>query len=180
MRYSVTYRGYKQSGGVISLPPDPPLSTSLSHLFFKEICPIDGGNYIGTLTQYLGMRKVNVRVLAGANNVMLMTATAYNIKKLLKFKTNFAKSQAKALVLSYLQIKTCIKVILAILRHLNCSIKNTNFYHETDLKPLILCRLLVFFGGCATATIISGMFFMIVPNEIHSCQNSSSPNHFSE
>ena len=45
MRYSVTYRGYKQSGGVISLPPDPPLSTSLSHLFFKEICPIDGGNY---------------------------------------------------------------------------------------------------------------------------------------
>ena len=51
----------------------------------------------GTLTQYLGMRKVNVRGLAGANKVMLMAATAYNIKKLLKFKTNFVKSQAKAL-----------------------------------------------------------------------------------
>ena len=81
----------------------------------------------GTLTQYLGMRKVNVRGLAGANKVMLMAATAYNIKKLLKFKTNFAKSQAKALVLSFLKIKTSIKVKLAILRHLNCSIKNTNF-----------------------------------------------------
>ena len=45
MRYNVTYRGYQQSGGVMSLPPDPPLSTSLSHLVFKEICPIDGGNY---------------------------------------------------------------------------------------------------------------------------------------
>ena len=73
------------------------------------------------------MRKVNVRGLAGANKVMLMVATAYNIKKLLKFKTNFAKSQAKALVLSYLKIKTFIKVILAILRQLNYSIKNTNF-----------------------------------------------------
>ena len=43
------------------------------------------------------MRKVIVRELAGANKVMLMAATAYNIKKLLKFKTNFVKSQAKAL-----------------------------------------------------------------------------------
>ena len=80
----------------------------------------------GTLTQYLGMRKVNVRGVAGANKVMLMTATAYKVKKLLKFKTNFAKSQAKALVLSYLKIKTRIKVKSAILRHLKCSI-NTNF-----------------------------------------------------
>ena len=38
-----------------------------------------------------------------------MAATAYNIKKLLKFKTNFVKSQAKVLVLSYLKIKTLIK-----------------------------------------------------------------------
>ena len=73
------------------------------------------------------MREVNVRGLAGANKVMLMAATAYNIKKLLKFKTNFVKSQSKALVLSYLKIKTLIKVKLAILRNLNCSIRNTNF-----------------------------------------------------
>ena len=59
----------------------------------------------GTLTQYLGMRKVNLRGLVGANKVMLMAATAYKVKKLLKFKTNFTKRQAKALVLSYLKIK---------------------------------------------------------------------------
>jgi len=46
VRYDDKYRGYQHSGGVMSLPPDPPLSTSLSHLIFKEICPIDGGNYI--------------------------------------------------------------------------------------------------------------------------------------
>lgn len=67
----------------------------------------------GTLTQYLGMRKVNVRGLAGANKCMHMAATAYNLKKLLKFKTNFAKSEAKALVLSYLKIKALAKLILA-------------------------------------------------------------------
>lgn len=55
MRYSVTYRGYKQSGGVISLPTTPPLATSLSHLFFKEICPIDGGNYIQQLLRTINL-----------------------------------------------------------------------------------------------------------------------------
>ena len=40
---------------------------------------------------------------------MLMAATAYNIKKLLKFKTNFAKSQAKAWVLSYFENKDTYK-----------------------------------------------------------------------
>ena len=48
----------------------------------------------GTLTQYLGMRKVNVRGIQGANKCMHMAATAYNLKKLLKYRTNFTKSGA--------------------------------------------------------------------------------------
>ena len=57
-----------------------------------------------------------------------MAATAYNIKKLLKFKTNFVKSQAKGIGFIFFENKDMYKkVILAILRHLNCSIKNTNF-----------------------------------------------------
>lgn len=39
----------------------------------------------GTLTQYLGLRKINTRGLKKANKVMLMSAMAYNIKKYLKF-----------------------------------------------------------------------------------------------
>jgi transposase len=39
---------------------------------------------IGTLVNYLGMKKVNTRGLKQANKCMLLSATAYNIKKLLK------------------------------------------------------------------------------------------------
>ena len=39
----------------------------------------------GTLTQFLGMRKVNTRGLDQANKVMHLAAVAYNIKKYLKF-----------------------------------------------------------------------------------------------
>ena len=50
----------------------------------------------GTLTQFLGMRKINVRGLSGANKCMLMAATAYNLKKLLKFTKKPRKNKAKA------------------------------------------------------------------------------------
>ena len=73
----------------------------------------------GTLTQYLGMRKVNVRGLAGANKCMLMSATAYNLKKLLKFKTNFTKSRASTLRVYFLKLKGFMQLQTAILRHLN-------------------------------------------------------------
>ena len=45
----------------------------------------------GTLINYLGLRKINARGLAQVNKIVLMSATVYNLKKLLKFtgkKTN--------------------------------------------------------------------------------------------
>ncbi|MGB0840215.1 MAG: IS1182 family transposase [Chitinophagales bacterium] len=50
----------------------------------------------GTLTQFMGLRKINTKGLAGANKVMHLAATAYNLKKYLKFETKLAKSKAKA------------------------------------------------------------------------------------
>ncbi|WGH76177.1 transposase [Tenacibaculum tangerinum] len=50
----------------------------------------------GTLTQYMGLRKVNVRGINGANKCMLMAGAAYNIKKLLKFFGTPTKTEAKA------------------------------------------------------------------------------------
>ncbi|WP_322790511.1 transposase [Tenacibaculum tangerinum] len=50
----------------------------------------------GTLTQYMGLRKVNVRGIDGANKCMLMAGAAYNIKKLLKFLGKSTKTEAKA------------------------------------------------------------------------------------
>src|SRR4051794_10414372 len=43
---------------------------------------------IGTLVNYLGMKRVNTRGLELANKCMLMAAVAYNLKKLLKYPAN--------------------------------------------------------------------------------------------
>lgn len=40
---------------------------------------------LGTLTNFLSMRRVNTRGLKGANKCMLMAAVAYNLKKLMNF-----------------------------------------------------------------------------------------------
>lgn len=43
---------------------------------------------LGTLINFLGMKRVNTRGIGLANKCMLMAAVAYNIKKVLKFKNN--------------------------------------------------------------------------------------------
>ena len=46
----------------------------------------------GTLTQFMGLRKINTIGLKQANKVMHLAATAYNLKKLLKFITTKAET----------------------------------------------------------------------------------------
>ncbi len=48
----------------------------------------------GTLTQFMGLRKINTKGLSSANKVMQMAATAYNLKKYLKFMTKLTKTKA--------------------------------------------------------------------------------------
>src|SRR5690606_12648233 len=40
---------------------------------------------LGTLINFLGMRRINTRGIRNANKCMIMAAVAYNIKKLMKF-----------------------------------------------------------------------------------------------
>ena len=49
----------------------------------------------GTLTQFLGMRKINTIGIKQANKVMMMAAMAYNLKKYVKFTQNKVVSLAK-------------------------------------------------------------------------------------
>ena len=49
---------------------------------------------IGTLVNYLGMKKVNTRGLKQANKCLLLSVTAYNIKKLLKYTSLLAQTNA--------------------------------------------------------------------------------------
>jgi hypothetical protein len=52
---------------------------------------------IGTLVNYLGMKKINAKGLPQANKCMTLSATAYNLKKLLKHKTLLVESQVQSL-----------------------------------------------------------------------------------
>ncbi len=51
----------------------------------------------GSLINYNGMKQVNAKGIEAANKAVLGAATAYNLKKLLKFTFKTAKSEAKAL-----------------------------------------------------------------------------------
>ena len=59
----------------------------------------------GTLTQFMGLRKINTIGLQQANKVMHLSAIAYNLKKYLKFEQKRSKSEASKAALSVL-IKT--------------------------------------------------------------------------
>ena len=54
----------------------------------------------GTLTQFMGLRKINTIGLGQANKVMHLSAIAYNLKKYLKFDRKRSKSGAGALALA--------------------------------------------------------------------------------
>ncbi|HKJ79907.1 MAG TPA: IS1182 family transposase [Prolixibacteraceae bacterium] len=60
----------------------------------------------GTLTQFMGLRKINTIGLKQANKVMHMAAMAYNLKKYLKFISKTVKSDAKLLDPFFNAIKT--------------------------------------------------------------------------
>ena len=52
---------------------------------------------LGTLINYLNLRRVNTRGIRQANKCMLMAAVAYNLKKLMKFTTPKAQADINAL-----------------------------------------------------------------------------------
>lgn len=61
----------------------------------------------GTLTQFMGMRKVNTIGIKQANKVMLMAAVAYNIKKYLKYTkklTNTMSQEAQLAALHFFDV----------------------------------------------------------------------------
>jgi len=63
----------------------------------------------GTLTQFMGMRKINTIGIQQANKVMHLSAMAYNLKKYLKFVTKNVKSKAEALAFLFFDKRTLVK-----------------------------------------------------------------------
>ena len=60
---------------------------------------------LGTLTQFMGLRKINTRGIENANKCRHMSAVAYNLKKILKFEQMRIKTVAMYATL-ILQLKT--------------------------------------------------------------------------
>jgi transposase len=72
----------------------------------------------GTLTQFMGLRKINTLGIAQANKVMHLSAMAYNLKKYLKFVQKQVKTNAKALGFLFMEIGVLQKWISFNLRPL--------------------------------------------------------------
>ena len=64
----------------------------------------------GTLTQFMGLRKINTIGIQQANKVMHLAAMAYNLKPYLKFTQKRARSEAKVLGVISLEITLYIKL----------------------------------------------------------------------
>lgn len=66
---------------------------------------------LGSLTQFFGMRKVNTIGIKQANKVMMLAATAYNLKKYLKLNPKTVQSIAKSVSAFCFQIIEQIELI---------------------------------------------------------------------
>lgn len=71
----------------------------------------------GTLTQFMGMRKINTIGIKQANKVMHLSAIAYNLKKYLKFIEKRSKSGAGLLALEVFVKSVIGDLFLALPRH---------------------------------------------------------------
>lgn len=58
---------------------------------------------IGTLVNYLGMKRINVKGLAQANKCMTLAAVAYNLKKMLKHNTAYTQQKQQAMIKNQLK-----------------------------------------------------------------------------
>lgn len=69
---------------------------------FKRMVRVRAGTIepvFGNLINYYGMRKINVKGIKGAHKVMLLAATAYNLKKWMKYISKKVKTQVQSVSL---------------------------------------------------------------------------------
>ncbi|UOY07314.1 IS1182 family transposase [Muricauda sp. SCSIO 64092] len=74
---------------------------------------------LGTLTQFMGMGKVYTLGIRQANKCMQMAATAYNLKKLLKYTLKKARSAAKSLSRDFFGLNGMVTATLRLCDHLS-------------------------------------------------------------
>ncbi|GAA3560833.1 hypothetical protein GCM10022395_09440 [Snuella lapsa] len=73
----------------------------------------------GTLTQFMGLRKVNTIGIRQANKCMQLSAIAYNLKKYLKFIEKHSKSGAASLANVRFALKAILQYVLRLFKPYN-------------------------------------------------------------
>ena len=91
---------------------------------------------LGTLINFLNMKRVNTRGIQQANKHVLMAAMTYNLKKYLKFIAKKPKSQAQVVSINQGKVNTSLKVtFLKLKRTFLCLLffNNNIFYPKINL-----------------------------------------------
>ncbi|WP_282015455.1 transposase, partial [Marinifilum flexuosum] len=70
----------------------------------------------GTLTQFMGLRKINTIGITQANKVMHMSATAYNLKKLMKFMSKTAETMTRQAIVLFSSLRSYLDSLELVLR----------------------------------------------------------------
>ena len=86
---------------------------------------------LGTLINFLNMKRVNTRGIQQANKHVLMAAMTYNLKKYLKFVAKKPKSQAQVVSIKQGKVNTSLKVTFLKLKRtfLSLLLLNNNIFN---------------------------------------------------
>lgn len=104
---------------------------------FKRMVRVRAGTIepvFGNLINYYGMRKINVKGIKGAHKVMLLAATAYNLRKWMKYLGKKANVNVQSL-----QGKVCGYVKTLVSHPIQSFIANSNFCFPPTRPKIILC-----------------------------------------
>ena len=112
----------------------------------------------GTLTQFMGLRKIKPIGIQQANKVMHLSAIAYNLKKYLKFITKTVNSNAKAMECLWDALKSYFKLNIRQLDGVYFLTINTLQKKQKSLRKELFGDYIVFLKACATVTIVVSSF----------------------
>ncbi len=110
------------------LTSNPQYAKKMSRIRSKTVEPV-----LGTLMNYLNMRRVNTRGMAGANKHVLLSATAYNLKKLMKFNREKVKTVAASVQKVSLQAREDLNFLTALIQRNYIHFKRVYFLNSEML-----------------------------------------------
>ncbi|MFN3918628.1 MAG: transposase, partial [Flavobacteriales bacterium] len=115
----------------VKLTQNPEYAKRMSKIRSKTVEPV-----LGTLINFLNMKRVNTRGIQQANKHVLMAAMTYNLKKYLKFITQKPKSIAQVVSINKGKATLSLKTLLFDLKKAFLSypfFRNKNFTPKINL-----------------------------------------------